>query len=193
MKHLLASCFFFLLLGSISAQENESSYDSLRTYNVNLSDMMTTFGRKYMANGKEITKEQYEKYKEHWDISEKCRPCRLHTYNENGILQNVALQYTDCLVGSYKEYYPDGKLKVEGQFRSNTSSDWSNLRMRNLCSVKEGEWKYYETSGKLVLVEFYELGKLVNQEVPKETSEKPNGVQRLKGLFKTKDSYEGGN
>lgn len=170
---------------SVNAQET-LRIDSISTYDVNLSDYMTTNGRVYLANGKVISKEKYLFYKNNWEKVQQCQPCEVYTYNDQHQLKHVAIQYGECLVGPFKEFYSDGKIKVEGSFKENTSSDWSNLRLRGLCSVRDGEWKYYNISGKLEVIESYQNGKIVNRQEVKDADAKPaqNAVNKVKGFFK---------
>ena len=189
MNHTYFTTIFLLLLGSPSlsqAQQASQNIDTLRRYDVNLSEQLTTFGMKYLANGKEISKEQYLMYKENWTVSEKCHPFIMVTYDHNDRVKHIATQFMDCFTGEYKEYYFDGKMKTSGFFKENTSTDWSNLRMRNLCSVRQGKWTYYNTSGKAELIETYENGKLIASEVPSDSNEKSPGIQKMKGFFKGK-------
>jgi hypothetical protein len=189
MNHTYITFLLTLLLGTSSisyAQHPSQEIDTLRRYDVNLSEQMTTIGMKYLVNGKEITKEKYLIYKENWAISEKCHPCVMVTYDHNDRIKHIATQFMDCFTGEYKEYYIDGKLKTAGSFKENTSTDWSNLRMRNLCSVRHGKWTYYNTSGKPELIETYENGKLITSEVPADSNEKSPGIQKMKGFFKGK-------
>jgi|GEM_PF-5137842 len=191
-KTLLSFTFFSVILsGSLLAQQGSAQYDSISTYDVNLSDYMTTNGRVYLANGKAISKEQHQFYKDNWAKTQECQPCMVYTYTENKVLKHIALQYGDCLLGAYKEFHPDGKVKIEGTFKENTSAtDWSNLRMRGLCSVRHGQWTYYNTSGKVEAIEQYENGKLISREEPKDSVDKPNALQKMKGLFKKSGDEE---
>ncbi|HZH68694.1 MAG TPA: hypothetical protein VFD65_05790 [Chitinophagales bacterium] len=164
-------------------------FDTISTYDVNLSSSMTTNGRIYFANGKAISKAKYEFYKSNWERVQRCQPCEVSTYNENHELKHIAIQYGDCFVGPFKEFYTNGKVKVEGNFKSITNNDWSSLRLRGLCSTREGEWKHYSPEGKLETIEQYEHGKVVHVEKVNENSDNENSNlrSRFKRLFK-KDS-----
>lgn len=183
--HLTFSILLIALGNTVNAQQT-LRIDTISTYDVNLSDYMTTNGRVYLANGKVISKEKYLFYKDNWERVQNCQPCEVYTYNDRNQLKHVAIQYGECLVGPFKEYYSDGKIKVEGSFRENPSSDWSNLRLRGLCSVRDGEWKYYSTSGKLEAIENYQNGKMISREEIKDTESKPaqNALNKMKGFFK---------
>lgn len=93
----------------------------------------------------------------------------LYTYDSKDELKYVAFQYEDCLCGSYKEYYPERKLKTEGQFKPNTSGSWDNLKYRNLCSIRDGLWIYYFEDGTIEKTETYKDGKLITSNTPANT------------------------
>lgn len=179
--------FAFLLMHILTDKEvcaqDFTRFDTISTYDVNLTDYLTTNGRVYLANGKVITKEKHDFYKNNWEHTQKCQPCEVYTYNEHDQLKHVAVQYGECLLGPFKEYYADGKIKVEGNFKSNPGNDWSALRARGLCSVREGVWNYYSVHGKLESVETYQNGRMINREEVKDKNE-ANGINKVKNLFK---------
>lgn len=189
MRQFIITCTFLLFVLIANAQN--SKIDSVATYDVNLSDYMTTNGRVYLANGQIITKEKSDFYKESWKKSEKCQPCEVYTYNAKDQLKHIVIQYEGCLLGPFKEYYPDGKIKVEGNFTSNPSNDYSNLRLRGLCSMREGSWNYYNESGKLQTIETYEKGSLISKEEVKDTEKSDtNAFGKMKGFFKKSSESE---
>ena len=134
--------------------------DTLRTYDVFLEEKLTPFGKAYMCNGNEVTKQKYLEFKRFWGASAACTPCLLYTYNDKNELKYVAYQYEECLCGSYKEYYTDGTLKVEGQFKQNTTGSWENLKSKNVCNVRDGIWIYYTETAVEEKRETYIDGKL---------------------------------
>lgn len=134
--------------------------DTLRTYDVFLEERPTPFGKAYMCNGAEVTKQKYLEYKQFWNASGACKPCLLYTFDDKNQLKHIAYQYEDCLCGSYVEYYPDGTVKVEGQFKSNPTKDWQNLKGRDLCNIREGLWTYYLPNAVVEKTEKYENGRL---------------------------------
>jgi antitoxin component YwqK of YwqJK toxin-antitoxin module len=54
----------------------------------------------------------------------------------------------DIKDGPYKEYFLGRKLQCEGEY---------------FLNLKDGIWTYYSTDEKLIKIEIYEKGKLVNQ------------------------------
>ncbi|HUH73882.1 MAG TPA: hypothetical protein VLZ75_05690 [Chitinophagales bacterium] len=187
MRKLFTTFALLLFVWIAKAQQ----MDTVSTYDVNLSDYMTTTGKVYLANGQAISKDKHDFYKESWKKAQNCQPCEVYTYNANEQLKHVVVQYEGCLLGPFKEYYSDGKIKVEGNFKSNPSNDYSNLRLRGLCSMREGFWNYYNESGKLQTVETYENGSLVNKEDIQDTTKADsNTLGKIKGFFKRGNDSE---
>lgn len=179
LKLYLSWALVILLTPSISAQ-NWTQLDTISTYDVNLSYYMTTNGKVYMANNKAISKAQYDFYRDNWERTQACQPCEVYTYNDKHELKHIAIQYGECFVGPFKEFHSNGKVKVEGSFKTVDSQDWSNLRMRGLCSTRDGEWRFYAPDGKLVSIEHYEDGKVLQTETPKDSASEENSNVRSK-------------
>ena len=84
-------------------------------------------------------------------------------YDSSNHLLYEALKYNSCFIGVYKSYWENGKLKTGGNYVPNTTTDWTNLRQRGLCSVMNGEWKNYNVSGLLKSTVIYENGKIIKE------------------------------
>jgi len=84
-------------------------------------------------------------------------------YDDKGHLLFEGLCYNSCHVGAFTNYYKNGNVKTKGQYKENTTSDWSNLNERGLCSVQVGEWKNYSENGELKSTVLYEDGKFVKE------------------------------
>ena len=101
----------------------------------------------YKINEKEVSKADYEKaftkVEEGKKGLEKCNPCWLRYYDENNKMIQEGLSYQDCGVGKVKEYFPNGKLKSEGFYKVNHTGNWDNLFDRGYCSVRDGQWIFY--------------------------------------------------
>ncbi|UOQ99538.1 hypothetical protein MUN81_08610 [Hymenobacter sp. 5317J-9] len=93
----------------------------------------------------------------------KCTPCILARYDKDGHLYTKAVQYTDCGVGFYNEYYPSGKLKITGQHRENDTGKWDDVYDRGLCWAKTGEWVFYSETGKVITKEYWKDGTFLKQ------------------------------
>lgn len=51
-------------------------------------------------------------------IMAECRPCILLKYDNEDRLVRKAIQYTNCPVGYYIEYLPNGKVKLIGHYKN---------------------------------------------------------------------------
>lgn len=138
----------------------------MRSYDVFLEERITPFGIAYMCNGTEITKKKYTEYKQFWNAAGACKPCLLYTYNDKDQLKYVSYQYQDCMCGNYTEYYADGKLKVEGQFKNIPTENLLNLNDRKDCNKRDGIWTYYLPNGITEKTETYASGILKNTTTP---------------------------
>jgi antitoxin component YwqK of YwqJK toxin-antitoxin module len=67
------------------------------------------------------------------------------------------------MVGTWIEYHPNGRIKVEGQFKRNESGDWTNAWDKGLCSTRVGTWTYYSKSGTVTETRTFVNGRLVEQ------------------------------
>ena len=119
----------------------------------------------YELDGKKISKSTYEKYKPNWDILESCCPCLLKYYDKNDILLREIVSCTDCGVGDFKEFYPNGKVKLSGQYKENNSGnwDWKTIQKRGYCSVPSGKWTYFNKKGDTLYSEFWKNGEFIKQ------------------------------
>jgi antitoxin component YwqK of YwqJK toxin-antitoxin module len=137
-----------------------SKLDTLKFYTVSLFSIQTKGNTIYEVNKKKVNKATYMRYKKVWDNIDKCKPCVLQTYNGGDTLLYEAVQHTDCRVGWYIEYFPNGSKKVTGQYKENDTKKWKNLWNRGYCSKEHGTWKYYNEKGDLIKTEEYKNGKL---------------------------------
>ena len=137
-----------------------SKLDTIETYNVGLSAETGPGYARYFVNDKQVDKKTYDRYKIPWDNIGKCTPCFLKTYDEENILVSESVQYTDCGVGLWIEYYPNGHIKVIGHYKENDTGNWKDIYKRGYCSVRNGKWTYYDINGNETKIENYKEGKL---------------------------------
>ena len=164
MKHLffclISLAFSTLILGQ---KETENTvYKNLpvkKFYSVSTATSMVEGKVVYKANGKVISKEQFDKYNDSRKNMEECKPCMLETYDQNERLVIKAVQYKDCCVGVWTAYYPNGKIKTTGHYRENESGIWDPLWDNGYC-IKHGLWTEYNEKGKPVKTEVYTFGNL---------------------------------
>ena len=84
-------------------------------------------------------------------------------YDKDNHLLFEALKYNSCFIGTFINYWENGKIKTTGQYVQNSSGDWTSLKSRDLCSVKDGKWTAYNESGKVISTILYDKGKIISQ------------------------------
>jgi hypothetical protein len=122
-------------------------HDTIKFYSVSTSAETRNGNTIYKVNGAVVTKAEYDKYHAAYEQMGNCKPCYMRTYSMDEKLLNEGDRYTDCIVGKWKEYYPDGNLKVEGQYKTDETGKWKSSKSEKWCSVKHGKWTYYAPGG----------------------------------------------
>jgi len=148
----------------------KSVYKSLETrkfYKIGYSSSSTNGVTTYKLNDKEVTKSTYEKYNETWKNMATCKPCILMTYDINDRLLYKGIQYTDCRVGFWIEYFPNGKVKLIGHYKENENGDWNMGMDRGFCR-QDGAFTYYNENGDELYSEYWEEGQFIKQ-IPEQT------------------------
>ncbi len=174
MLCLLILFLFFNHLPSIGQSDSSNAayqnLDTLKYYNVSLASGpgkdcahfdFSKIKIKYYVDCKEVSKEVYDKFFNENNRLGDCTPCYLEQLDKNGNSVSLGIQYTDCIVGEWKEFYPDGKVKLIGHYRENKTGNWDDIWKRGYCSVKEGVWIYYDENGSVLKTENYFNNKLV--------------------------------
>ena len=113
---------------------------------------------KYYQGAEEITKEYYPTGKPEFleEYASKCDYLMFRQfYYENGNLQSD-MQLSDKKRKKYslKEYYENGKVQTEGTMQYYPEID---------NYMKEGNWKVFDETGKLISIEEYVRGQMVEE------------------------------
>lgn len=135
----------------------------VKFYSVSMSSSRDGGRSTYTVNNKRVSKSVYDKYHDTWDDMSSCCPCILKSYDENDVLLSEAVSCTDCAVGYYKEFYPNGRLKLQGQFKENPTDDWDDIYRRGYCSVMDGKWFFYNGRGEIDYIELWDEGEFIKQ------------------------------
>lgn len=165
MKPLIP-LFFIHLTGQLFAQTDTSIYKNLETrkfYSVSYSASTRDGQTTYEINGKKVNKATYEKYHSTWKNMETCCPCILQYYNVDEVILREAIACTDCGVGYFKTYYPNGQISSTGHYKENPTGNWDELWDRGYCSVKDGQWTYFSEEGDTLYSEFWKDNEFVQQ------------------------------
>ena len=168
MKRIYHLLFLLLLihLTVFGQRDSNSIYLGLDTniYSaVSLSNQIVNGVSIYKVNGKPTTKVVYDKYKNSWGNMSNCCPCYLKTYDIKEKIQTERVACQDCSVGSYTLYTKKGKVKLTGSYKENPTGNWDNLWERGYCSVKDGQWTYYNNREEIQYKEIWDNGSFIKQ------------------------------
>ncbi len=142
----------YSIVDSLKKSINYTNLDTLKWYEVSLT-YVSYPKPTYLINGREIDEKEYNFYKKNYDNILVCKPCYLKVYDEFDNLLREAVQYMDCFVGLYIDYYPNGNIKTVGQYKENLSANWD--KASKVCNIKDGIWLYYDINGNLIKKEKY--------------------------------------
>jgi antitoxin component YwqK of YwqJK toxin-antitoxin module len=84
----------------------------------------------------------------------------LIVYNENGTKRMEYNWVNGAFVDEFKEFYPNGKIKTFGLYKSDINTDPTQPLQNG--GIESGKWKYYNENGKLIKEELYDNGKLIS-------------------------------
>ncbi len=91
-----------------------------------------------------------------------CRPCILLKYDSADRLIQKSIQYTDCPVGYFIKYFPNGKVKLVGHYKEIKTTNWDNIFDKGYCRP-DGAWTYFNENGKELYSEYWKDGNFVKQ------------------------------
>jgi hypothetical protein len=81
-------------------------------------------------------------------------------HKTNDYLIYEALQNGFCAQGPFKEYYPNGNIKRQGNFI--TFSNPKNIN--DSCNRFDGKWEFFNQSGQLIRTEYWDKGTFLYEE-----------------------------
>ena len=135
--------------------------DTMKFYSVSTFSSRVNNRVKYEVDGRRVNKKEYDKYHVPNSKIDACIPCYAKWYSKNDHLLYEGDMYTDCPVGYWKEYYPNGKVKVEGNFKGDPTNRYDTAHTKEWCNIRDGKWMYFSQSGKIDSVVHYLDGKRV--------------------------------
>lgn len=157
----------FLFAINLNSQIDSSSvYNDLEVvkfYSVSTSSSTQGGKARYKVNDKGVNKSTYDKYHNAFMDMMDCCPCILKTYDEKEVLLSESISCGDCKVGYYKEFYPNGKLKIHGEYKENPTGNWNDILKRGYCYMLDGKWLYYNIHGHINYIEIWEDGNFIEQ------------------------------
>ena len=168
MKPITSLLFILTFFAGTSYGQTDTGivYKNLKVkkfYAVSLSADLGDTEDKYMVNDKEVSRKTYRKFEKTWENINSCTPCILRSYDENDILLSEGVAYTDCNVGYFKEFYPNGQIKLSSHYKENPTENWYNIVTRGYCNVPDGQWTYYDENGAVQYSEYWKDGAFIKQ------------------------------
>ena len=165
---IVFNLFLLILINCQALCQTESTtiYKNLKTkkyYPLGLSSRTINDEVIYEVNGEKVDKQTFDKFYSTYKNMENCCPCILKAYDENEILLREAVSCTDCWVGYLKEYYPNGNLKLTGFHKENPTNNWKKIWERGFCSIKDGQWTFFNEDGDTLYSEYWANGEFIKQ------------------------------
>jgi hypothetical protein len=170
----LTSALLLSCLTTGSAQTGIAAFgvlDTVSHQNKNCSVTLENGLLVYQVDGATVDSIQYSECQKNHLLMTNCQPCWSKVYDEEGMLLYEAATYTDCFIGGYRSYYPSGKVKTRGQFRSQAVRDSTETILPGTCSIKTGDWVYYQEDGTIDYEEIWNNGQFLQQIPNQEKSE----------------------
>ena len=137
-----------------------SAHDTIVYYLID-SESMSLKGNQavYKVNNQIVSQQQWRRMTIGNGQMKTCTPCMVKTYDAKDNLISIGMQYKWCQSGVYTGYYPNGKIKMTGQYKTNSTgrSDKPSSSSAH-CGIKEGTWTYYNETGEITKTELYKNG-----------------------------------
>ncbi len=165
MKNITWIISLFIGIAEVGLSQSDSvavqfKVDTLVTHYHSLTWQSSNRKVTYYENGKEISKSKYDALNKETIDPNDCTPCYLVAYQDKILIYEGDF-YTDCGVGLYIDYYPNGNVKSKGEYKRNIDQNWNIDKVNEWCAVKNGLWEYFDESGNLIKSEQYENGILI--------------------------------
>jgi len=113
--------------------------------------------------GKLPVTEIYANQSNVFEAIKSCTPCLVRYHEKQAVLKYEAIQFGDCFIGSYQEYFPSGEIKLRGQFRGSSKDISDGSLNKEFCSIPDGKWLYYNQIGEIKAIEIWEKGEFIEQ------------------------------
>jgi len=160
--HLISLVFFSLILSNGIAQIDTVHYhpgpstygvteleNGKLEYHYGVADSNGTF-----VNSK-IEKKEYDKIIKSSEDFTNCCPCYLLWYRADGTLKREGEFCNECPTGNRIEYRIDNSINYTGNYK--------RLESNESCSVKHGQFDYYDSSGNTIYSEIWKNGNFISQ------------------------------
>ncbi len=160
MKYtLLFSLFAMALALSPCAMKSQTTLDTVKVYNVYCTyhngNSFSSWGGNWCPfdTAEQCPADSIQKYIDNYKMvsgyldSGKFFWMKLYDTKERLIYEG--LKYSDCTVGPFICYYPNGKVKMKGQYAGYSYSEKNGYELKKCSGTKSGVWEYYDEKGML--------------------------------------------
>lgn len=115
-------------------------------------------------------------YQAHLDSIE-CIDCFTINHYDSSLIQYTKAHYNEIRTGIWKYYYPNGHLKMEGEYSPKIHEDRSSFMLAKGCNsvmgpvgigiqfLEHGPWSYYNEFGEITNRKWYYQGRLIHDEI----------------------------
>ncbi len=175
MKSILILSFILLLTSITSAQgiiKNQEGFKVVDLEGITFLPETTEYAKGlYWLNNRLIDSVNYQKYLNNDKKFAGCNPCLLRSFDSQGRLIYEGFQFSDCGVGQFVSYFDNGKPRLVGFYKQNTSKDWTNIVKRGYCSIADSVWTFFNESGEVQYKEYWDRDTFIKQVPEQDTNE----------------------
>ncbi len=132
------------------------------TYDVGLS-IFNSGSTIYHVNSTRVNEATFYKFYVGVDSIINCCPCIRTHRDSSGAILSKSIICGECLIGYSFVFNEQNRLSKLAHYKENSSTDWSNLYPRELCSVLDGITQYYDSTGQVAFEEHWENGVFIRQ------------------------------
>lgn len=157
-KVFILNCIlFFIPRISISQTYIDSTYGNLEVKKVYItSESNPNTNTRHSVIRNPLTMHELYNLQSAWGKIDTCCPCILQFIDENNILRMDAIVCDGSIAGSFTEYYPNGKIKLQGNYKENQTDIWDFLLETGKCCYPDGIWTYFNENGDTLYAEFWD-------------------------------------
>jgi antitoxin component YwqK of YwqJK toxin-antitoxin module len=114
----------------------------------------------YFVNEQEVDKATYDEAGK----GSTCCPCLVQTfYPEDDALYTEEVRCEGVRTGSYKQFYRDGNIMIQGQYKNTKKQEWMYPDQGKNYDIPDGEWYFFSGTGDTLYTEYWDNGQFINQ------------------------------
>ena len=158
----------FILCGLFSAVSySQAKVDTFQTYYLSVMTIGMGEDVDYRIDDKSVNKKQYKKTLAKVNKANAITRKGKVYYNRLTDLKGNKISegkcFNECMLGYHRTYHLNGKVESEG-FYLEPDFEYSTLP-DSYCSKREGLWKFYDNTGKVIRETTYDKGKITANKI----------------------------